>query len=140
MCGYYQCQACTVTLLLFSQVLFLIPKNPPPTLEGNFSKQFREFVSLCLQRDPKDVRAFFYSTGNILLTRPPLPNQRPSAKDLLKHKFVRLAKKSNYLTELIERHERWKAEGGQREQEEDRDYDDDSCVIPVPYFDYPAKL
>lgn len=38
------------------QVLFLIPKNPPPTLDGNFSKPFREFVHHCLQRDPRDVR------------------------------------------------------------------------------------
>lgn len=37
------------------KVLFLIPKNPPPVLEGNFSKPFRDFVSLCLQRDPRDV-------------------------------------------------------------------------------------
>ncbi|EFI28696.1 STE/STE20/YSK protein kinase [Coprinopsis cinerea okayama7 len=80
------------------KVLFLIPKNPPPTLEGNFSKTFREFVSYCLQRDPKE---------------------RPSAKELLKHKFVRMAKKTSYLTELIERHERWKAEGGDRGMEED---------------------
>jgi len=80
------------------KVLFLIPKNPPPGLDGNFSRSFREFVSLCLQRDPRD---------------------RPSARDLLKHKFVRLAKKINYLTELIERHERWKAEGGGRDHEED---------------------
>ncbi|KAI0691984.1 kinase-like domain-containing protein [Cytidiella melzeri] len=81
------------------KVLFLIPKNPPPTLEGPFSKSFRDFVSYCLQRDPRD---------------------RPTAKDLLKHKFVRLAKKTNYLTELIERHERWRAEGGDRAEEEDR--------------------
>lgn len=45
--------------------------------------------------------------------------QRPSARDLLKHKFVRLAKKISYLTELIERHERWKAEGGGRDNDDD---------------------
>lgn len=31
-----------------------------------------------------------------------------------------MAKKTNYLTELIERHERWRAEGGERVEEEDR--------------------
>ncbi|KAJ3755607.1 kinase-like domain-containing protein, partial [Lentinula raphanica] len=36
------------------KVLFLILKNPPPTLDGNFSKPFRDFVSYCLQRDPKE--------------------------------------------------------------------------------------
>ncbi|KAF5385385.1 hypothetical protein D9615_001076 [Tricholomella constricta] len=82
------------------KVLFLIPKNPPPTLDGNFSKPFREFVSYCLQRDPRD---------------------RPSARELLKHKFVRMAKKTSYLTELIERHERWKAEGGERHEDEEQD-------------------
>ncbi|EIN14348.1 kinase-like protein [Punctularia strigosozonata HHB-11173 SS5] len=82
------------------KVLFLIPKNVPPTLDGNFSKPFREFVSYCLQRDPRD---------------------RPSARDLLKHKFVRMAKKTNYLTELIERHERWKAEGGDRHEDDGRE-------------------
>ncbi|EJD54242.1 Pkinase-domain-containing protein [Auricularia subglabra TFB-10046 SS5] len=81
------------------KVLFLIPKNPPPQLDASFSKPFREFVALCLQRDPKD---------------------RPSARDLLKHKFVRMAKKTNYLTELIERHERWKAEGRDQRDDEDR--------------------
>lgn len=37
------------------QVLFLIPRNPPPTLDDKFSKPFREFVALCLQRDPRAV-------------------------------------------------------------------------------------
>ncbi|KZV96927.1 Pkinase-domain-containing protein [Exidia glandulosa HHB12029] len=86
------------------KVLFLIPKNPPPQLDVSFSKPFREFVGLCLQRDPKD---------------------RPSARDLLKHKFVRMAKKTSYLTELIERHERWKAEGrDQRDDDDRRDIND----------------
>ncbi|KAK8049607.1 Serine/threonine-protein kinase svkA [Apiospora phragmitis] len=70
------------------KVLFLIPKNHPPRLEGNFTKAFKDFVELCLQRDPKE---------------------RPSARDLLKHTFIRRAKKTTYLTELIERHSRWSA-------------------------------
>ncbi|KAH7105063.1 Pkinase-domain-containing protein [Auriculariales sp. MPI-PUGE-AT-0066] len=86
------------------KVLFLIPKNPPPQLDASFSKPFREFVSLCLQRDPKE---------------------RPSARELLKHKFVRLAKKANYLTELIERHERWKSEGRDNRDDDDRNPKDD---------------
>lgn len=84
-----------------SQVLFLIPKNPPPTLDDpRFSKPFREFVSLCLQRDPL---------------------ARPSAKDLLKHRFIKTAKKTSYLTELIERLARWKAEGGEGQRDKDRE-------------------
>ncbi|KAG9081435.1 putative protein serine/threonine kinase, partial [Ceratobasidium sp. 392] len=80
------------------KVLFLIPKNPPPQLDSHFSKLFREFVQLCLQRDPRD---------------------RPTARELLKHKFVKLAKKTSYLTELIDRHERWRAEGGGSRHGED---------------------
>jgi len=86
------------------KVLFLIPKNPPPTLEGNFSRAFKEFVELCLKRDPKE---------------------RPSAKDLLKHPFIRRAKKTTYLTELIERYERWQTVHGSRESEDEEDYDRD---------------
>ncbi|KAL8836370.1 MAG: hypothetical protein Q9170_002943 [Blastenia crenularia] len=82
------------------KVLFLIPKNPPPVLEGDFSKAFKDFVELCLKRDPRE---------------------RPSAKDLLKHPFVRRAKKTTYLTELIERYERWQAVHGDRESDSDEE-------------------
>ncbi|KAH0837907.1 STE/STE20/YSK protein kinase [Lanmaoa asiatica] len=86
------------------KVLFLIPKNAPPQLDSHFSKPFKDFVAYCLQRDPRD---------------------RPTARELLKHKFVRMAKKTSYLTELIERHERWKAEGGERLEEEEQAVDQD---------------
>lgn len=80
------------------KVLFLIPKNPPPRLEGRFSREFKDFIDLCLRRDPRD---------------------RPTARDLLRHPFLRRAKRTTYLTELIERHERWVIEHGHTEEKDD---------------------
>ena len=37
------------------RVLFLIPKNNPPQLTGNFSKTFKEFTEACLNKDPENV-------------------------------------------------------------------------------------
>lgn len=72
------------------KVLFLIPKNHPPILQGDeFSRYFKNFVELCLRRDPRE---------------------RPSARELLEHPFIKRAKRTTYLTELIERHERWQIE------------------------------
>lgn len=70
------------------KVLFLIPKNPPPQLHGNFSPAFKEFVDLCLRKDPRD---------------------RPSAKQLLQTSFIRKAGKPARLQELISRYQDWKA-------------------------------
>jgi serine/threonine-protein kinase 24/25/MST4 len=65
------------------KVLFLIPKAPAPRLEGsNYSKDFKDFVAQCLVKDC---------------------DRRPSAKELLKHKFIRSAGKVEALQELIER-------------------------------------
>ncbi|XP_052703045.1 serine/threonine-protein kinase 26-like isoform X8 [Crassostrea angulata] len=82
------------------RVLFLIPKNNPPQLTGNFTKPFKEFVELCLNKDP---------------------NNRPSAKELLRHPFIRKARKTTYLQELIDKYQRWKQEKGN-----DSDSDSDS--------------
>jgi serine/threonine-protein kinase 24/25/MST4 len=71
------------------RVLFLIPKATPPVLEGSrFSSDFKNFVEMCLTKDT---------------------NSRPSAKELLKHRFIRNAKGTNQLQELIDRHENWKS-------------------------------
>ncbi|KAI1819824.1 kinase-like domain-containing protein [Xylaria intraflava] len=64
------------------KALFHIPKNPPPRLEGHFSKDFRDFITQCLMKDP---------------------DRRPSAKDLLRHRFIKSSGKSEALQELVER-------------------------------------
>ncbi|KAL4741798.1 kinase-like domain-containing protein [Aspergillus similis] len=91
------------------KVLFLIPKNPPPTLQGAYSKAFKNFVELCLRRDPRE---------------------RPTAKELLEHPFIKRAKKTNYLTELIERYERWQAVSGNQKADEDDELDQEPAAAP----------
>jgi serine/threonine-protein kinase 24/25/MST4 len=70
------------------KVLFHIPKNPPPRLEGSFSRDFKDFVAQCLVKDA---------------------DRRPSAKDLLKHRFIKSSGKVEALQELIERKQMWDA-------------------------------
>jgi serine/threonine-protein kinase 24/25/MST4 len=92
------------------KVLFLIPKNPPPALEGNWSPAFKDFVERCMKKEPRE---------------------RPSAKDLLKHPFVRKAKKFQYLTELIERYERWQVTHKDKSNDsEDEDYSEPEKPSP----------
>ncbi|KAL1730700.1 kinase-like domain-containing protein [Schizophyllum commune] len=77
------------------RVLFLIPKAKPPVLEGPFSVAFKDFVSQCLTKDP---------------------NLRPSANELLQHRFIKSARKTSYLTELIERYTDYRARSPKGQQ------------------------
>ncbi|VEU22352.1 DEKNAAC103534 [Brettanomyces naardenensis] len=74
-------------------VLFKITDDPPPTLGTGFSSDFRDFVSLCLNKDPL---------------------KRPSATQLMNHKFIKKTAKSDRkeLTQIIERKLRWDLETG----------------------------
>lgn len=65
------------------KVLFLIPKESAPALDKTkFSKDFCEFVGMCLEKDAK---------------------KRPTAKELLKHRFIKAAGDCESLMELVER-------------------------------------
>jgi len=74
------------------KVLFLIPKAPAPRLEGRFSREFKDFVAQCLAKDP---------------------DRRPTAKELLKHKFIQRAGKVEAMRELIERSQEFEGSGRQ---------------------------
>lgn len=69
------------------RVLIQIPKNPPPQLTDNYSKQFREFVEACLQKNPE---------------------HRPTAQNLRKFRFVSTNRPTKYLIELVTRYQNWK--------------------------------
>lgn len=63
------------------QVIFLIPKSPPPKLEGDeFTSIFKDFVAQCLVKDPAS---------------------RPSAATLLAHPFITSAEKLPEWEEFI---------------------------------------
>ncbi|KXT11061.1 hypothetical protein AC579_1969 [Pseudocercospora musae] len=85
------------------KVLFLIPKERPPRLEGSrFSKEFKDFVALCLNKDP---------------------DNRPSAKSLLKHAWIRRAGKTETLQELVQKVKTYE-QGGLAHEKDIRYYEE----------------
>ncbi|CAK4033013.1 related to Ste20-like kinase Don3 [Lecanosticta acicola] len=79
------------------KVLFLIPKERPPRLEGSrFTREFKDFVSLCLNKEPE---------------------KRPSARALLKHAFIKRAGKTEILQELVWKARQFDRDGLEREKD-----------------------
>ncbi|KAC9170978.1 hypothetical protein E3N88_46264 [Mikania micrantha] len=74
------------------RVLFIIPRENPPQLDEHFSRPMKEFVSLCLKK---------------------VPAERPSAKELLKHRFIKNARKSPRLLERIRERPKFQIKDGE---------------------------
>lgn len=78
------------------KALFKIPENDPPILEGQeFSQDFKQFVALCLQKSPQN---------------------RPSAKRLMKTKFIQNAGKTSIVGDLIKRRQVWDVQYGKMDE------------------------
>jgi len=87
-----------------TEALKKIIKGDSPSLVGDrHNKQFRDFVSICLNRDPA---------------------QRPNAEQLLKHKFIKSAKNHQMLVEVIDRYKKWKASNPQEISRQSQSDDD----------------
>ena len=82
------------------RVIMLIPQNAPPQLTGDFSPTFKDFVEKCLVKDPA---------------------QRPSARELLNHPFVKNVKRKDPLVEYIDAVRPFRANPSASD-----DYDEDS--------------
>jgi serine/threonine-protein kinase 24/25/MST4 len=91
------------------KVLFTIPKNPAPRLEGDqWSRDFKDFIAQCLVKDP---------------------DRRATAKELLKHRFIQRAGKVEILRELVERKEMWEAQKEQRAASHPKYYEETMYVF-----------
>ncbi|CAL9155915.1 unnamed protein product [Musa hybrid cultivar] len=93
------------------RVLFMIPRENPPQLDEHFSRPMKEFVSLCLRKSPAE---------------------RPSAKELLRHRFIRNARRSPRLLERIREKPKFIAkEGMETQQHLQNTYDDATRTTKV---------
>ncbi|KAI3803492.1 hypothetical protein L1987_31644 [Smallanthus sonchifolius] len=93
------------------RVLFIIPRENPPQLDEHFSRPMKEFVSLCLKK---------------------VPAERPSAKELLKHRFIRNARKNPRLLERIRDRPKFQIKGdGETPRNGTQDFGEGSNTVKI---------
>jgi len=101
------------------KALMSIPNDAAPELNGDFSRDFKQFVASCLNKEPQN---------------------RPLPKDLLKMKFLKNAKKNSILQEPINKFKKWRK---RNPTEEDVENELDATIKLIPNWDFdtvrPAK-
>ncbi|XP_042449916.1 serine/threonine-protein kinase 4-like isoform X1 [Zingiber officinale] len=100
------------------RVLFIIPRDNPPQLDEHFSQPMKEFVSLCLKKNPAE---------------------RSSAKQLLRHRFIRNARKSPRLLERIRERPKFPTKEDTEAQNHTKMYDDGTRTIKVVKDAYSSR-
>jgi len=88
------------------KVLFQIPYRDPPKLKNqeSYSKEFVNFISVCLQKDP---------------------NQRKTASELLKHPFITGSKDRVVLSDIILKYKKLRQAEMEMDSETDSEEDSD---------------
>lgn len=94
------------------KALMSIPNDAAPELNGDFSRDFKQFVASCLNKEPQN---------------------RPSPKDLLKMKFLKNAKKNSILQEPINKFKKWRK---RNPTEEDVENELDATIKLIPNWDF----
>ena len=88
--------------------------HPLPALPGDFSKDFKEIIAACVRLNP---------------------GERPSARDLLKYRWIKNARKpSNFLQEKFAYYDKWRLRGGDDDDDDDDDSDSDADADDRAHF------
>eukprot|EP01083_Nonionella_stella_P167076 560590_1 len=104
------------------QVIYLIPKAPPPNLpedEDHWSDQFRDFVSCCCIKDP---------------------NKRPSATELLQHPWIQSGNDMSILQRLVRKAMPSLDESRQKLREKEEFDDDGGAYGYEPHDEYGTMI